>query len=133
MPEQDKLEEWLTSFLAELAPHASYDSEDREHYEHFDKLLEDHRYRRIYSERLQREGEVIRAMQYRFAHRHPIRHFFWRKPWRSTAPIGWSDGKTLTVKVANLVSWLRFAHDCTDPAVGCSCHPSYRFPDPEKK
>lgn len=31
-------------------------------------------------------------------------------------------------QLRNLVNWIRFAHDCQDPQVGCSCTGSYRFP-----
>lgn len=31
-------------------------------------------------------------------------------------------------QLRNLWSWLRYAHDCQDPRVGCSCAGSYRFP-----
>lgn len=83
-------------------------------------------------DQLEREGAVISAMQNRFAHNHPIRSFFWRRPWNSTAPIPKLNQYGISTYLRELFSWLRFAHDCTDPSVGCSCRPSYRFPNPEK-
>ena len=61
---------------------------------------------------------------------------FTRKPWRSGhGPFEryarWVHRHRLAylaVQVANLVGWLRFAHDCQDPRIGCSCSGSYRFP-----
>lgn len=80
---------------------------------------------------LDRERAVVRAMQYRFSHRHPIREFFWRKPWKSTAPRPTLNRYGIGLYLQELLQWLRNAHDCTDPSIGCSCHPSYRFPNSE--
>ena len=69
---------------------------------------------------LRREQAVIQAM-----HRKP----WWRvgilnrRPWRSTARRG--GGETLRSWVWG---WLTKVHDCADPAIGCSCSGSFRFP-----
>jgi len=69
-------------------------------------------------EQLQRERQVISAMQHR-TKRNPVRDLLLRKPWKSpTKPHGWRD----------FWQWLVCAHDCSDPAVGCSCSGGYRFP-----
>ena len=65
-----------------------------------------------------------------------------RKPWRA----GWSpfvpfirdyfydlddyEARVLWFanQARNVCRWLRDAHDCQDPRVGCSCSGSYRFP-----
>jgi hypothetical protein len=73
---------------------------------------------KVFWDRLERDGQVIRAMQRRIA-RNPVLDILWRKPWRAPhRPHGLRD----------LLQWLRLAHDCQNPAVGCSCHPSFRFP-----
>jgi len=57
-----------------------------------------------------------------------------RKPWRSKAPIfaGWHKFNpwyiNIWINVLAPISWIRAAHDCQDPRVGCSCYGSYRFP-----
>lgn len=72
---------------------------------------------------LDRERTVIAAM-----HRQRHLHILRRKPWRSRVkPI---EGSTLRVKISSLWQWLRKAHDCADPAIGCSCSGSFRFPNP---
>jgi hypothetical protein len=73
------------------------------------------------AEQLNREREVIRAMQQRQRRWHgPVGDFLWRRPWRSPAPV--------PPLGQGLINWLRAAHDCSDPSVGCSCTGGYRFP-----
>lgn len=73
------------------------------------------------AEKLDREREVIRAMQRRQARWHgPVGDFIWRRPWRSPVPVP-RPGR-------GLWSWLRGAHDCADPSIGCSCTGGFRFP-----
>lgn len=70
----------------------------------------------------ERDREVITAMQRRMA-RHPVRYFLWRRPWRAPSrPNLRSLGDTMR--------WLRVAHDCADPSIGCSCSGGFRFPNP---
>jgi hypothetical protein len=65
---------------------------------------------------LRREQAAIAAI-----HRRP----WWRvgillrRPWRSALR---------PVNFTGLVAWLRYAHDCQDPAVACSCSGGFRFP-----
>jgi hypothetical protein len=80
--------------------------------------------------KIRRESEVIAAMQYRTSRWLGPLDIFWRKPWRSTSNPGWRSDIAVEVNLSNWLGWLLMAHDCYDPAVGCSCHPSYRFPDP---
>lgn len=87
-------------------------------------MLTDSELAKIYKECLDRDREVIRAMQQRAA-RNPIRHFMWRKPWKSPSKTHFSFSK---IGFLNLISWLARAHDCSDPAVGCSCSGGFRFP-----
>lgn len=68
----------------------------------------------------EREQEVIRAMQRRAA-RNPIRDLMWRRPWRAPHGPNWRSAR-------DAWQWLRAAHDCADPAVGCSCSGGFRFP-----
>jgi hypothetical protein len=85
------------------------------------------RLEQIYWNSLEREREVIRSMQKKI-YRSPIRSFFWRKPWRAPSRPVWHGN--LWRYIGDFFSWIRVAHDCQDPAVGCSCHPSFRFPSP---
>ena len=70
----------------------------------------------------ERDREVIQAMQRR-ADRNSLRGLLWRKPWRSST-------RPNLRSVRDLLQWLRVAHDCADPAVGCSCNGGFRFPRP---
>lgn len=45
---------------------------------------------------------------------------FWRKPWRASHRPRWS-------RPLDVLDWLRKAHDCADPAVGCSCSGGFRY------
>lgn len=74
------------------------------------------------------EAEVIHAMQERMHRWHGPLDILWRKPWKSPAPTGWREGTTLPVKLRNVRHWLRYAHDCADPSVGCSCSGGFRYP-----
>lgn len=75
---------------------------------------------------LARDREVIAAMQRRLE-RNPVRWLLWRKPWR--APHGMAlRGYPLRSWPFNAWQWLAYAHDCSDPSVGCSCSGGYRFP-----
>lgn len=67
---------------------------------------------------LRREQAVIDAV-----HRRPWWRigFLLRRPWR--APNG---GRNRGIQ--GVVDWLCRLHDCSDPAVGCSCSGSFRFP-----
>jgi hypothetical protein len=67
-------------------------------------------------EQLRRERAVIAAMHARPLWRVGI---LLRRPWRSP---------TRPQTIRDLWPWLRFAHDCADPAVGCSCSGGFRFP-----
>jgi hypothetical protein len=78
----------------------------------------------------QRDQVVITAMQRR-ASRNPIRDLLWRRPWRS--PSRPTRGDTLAITIRNYWQWLRMAHDCADPAVGCSCTGGFRFPHPKTR
>lgn len=58
-----------------------------------------------------------------------------RKPWRS--PNGTSTWRKAPdcewwrhplILLGNWRRWLRYAHDCQDPRIGCSCAGGYRFP-----
>lgn len=128
----DELDFFLAKCLEMIAPHASYDDDDRAAYEKLERVR---RERLALRGQLERTSDALRALQYRrsrwFRWVYPL-DIIWRKPWRSTATTGWHEGRTLTVKVSNFVGWLRFAHDCADASIACSCHPSYRFPNPEK-
>ena len=76
-----------------------------------------------------RELGVIRAMQYRQRHFLPFPvDILWRRPWRSSVGPGLSRRHSLRINALNLWSWLRLAHDCSDPSVGCSCHGGFRYP-----
>jgi hypothetical protein len=66
----------------------------------------------------ERDRQVIHAMQRRIAG-NPLRDLLWRRPWRS------NHGPQ---SVRHFFQWIRAAHDCHDPSVGCSCQPSFRFP-----
>jgi hypothetical protein len=78
---------------------------------------------------LRREREVIAAMRRRQRKWHgPVLDLFWRKPWRSTAGVGVSRDRSVRVNLSNFLGWLRNAHDCADPSVGCSCSGGYRHP-----
>jgi hypothetical protein len=68
----------------------------------------------------ERDNAVIRAMQRR-ASRNPIRDFLWRRPWRSSS-------RPNLASLRDTWNWLAAAHDCSDPAVGCSCTGGFRFP-----
>lgn len=61
---------------------------------------------------LRREQAVIEAMHRRPWWRLGILH---RRPWRASY-------------FTNIWTWLRVAHDCQDPMIGCSCSGSFRFP-----
>ncbi len=65
---------------------------------------------------LRREQAVIQAMHSRPWWRIGI---VGRRPWRAS----WRP-RTLR----QLWQWLTAAHDCRDPAVGCSCSGGFRFP-----
>lgn len=78
---------------------------------------------------LEREREVIRAMQWRQRRWHgPLVDFLWRKPWRAPSGPHLSLRCDPVVNLGNLIGWLRFAHDCADPSIGCSCSGGFRFP-----
>ncbi len=64
-------------------------------------------------DQLRREQACIEAI-----HRKPCWRIgiLLRRPWRDQHP-------TLSV-----IDWLFRAHDCSDPAVACSCSGSFRFP-----
>lgn len=68
---------------------------------------------------IQRDQQIIRAMQRR-SDRNPIRSFLWRRPWRAPGHV----------PLRGFWQWLRNAHDCADPAVGCSCSGGFRYPRP---
>lgn len=68
----------------------------------------------------ERDRAVIAAMQRRIA-RNPFRDLLWRRPWRSNTRPNLSS-------LSDTLDWLRAAHDCSDPSVGCSCTGGYRFP-----
>ena len=81
------------------------------------------------NDQLSRSAEVIRAMQRRQHRWHgPLLDVLWRKPWRSPSEPRWDHQRSFRVNCGNLWSWLRFAHDCADPSVACSCHGGFRFP-----
>lgn len=122
------VDNWCMQVVHRLAESALSDSESFQVQQMLARFLNDNRIRIMLNDQLEREREVISAMHYRFTHHHPLRNFLWRKPWRSTATTGWSDGTTLRVKLANFFGWLRNAHDCNDTSIGCSCYPSFRFP-----
>lgn len=89
---------------------------------------------KILQEQLTREREVIRTMQSRQRRLlTPIGDFFWRKPWRSTVPFPSLRDYGIGLWAQEAVQWMRNVHDCSDPSIGCSCHPSFRFPDPPKE
>jgi hypothetical protein len=69
-----------------------------------------------------RDREVIRAMQKRIA-RNPVRDLLWRNPWRSRSRPNLRSPR-------DAWDWLRKAHDCGDPSVGCSCSGGFRFGNP---
>jgi hypothetical protein len=76
-----------------------------------------------------RNDEVIHVMQRRMRRWHgPVLDLFWRKPWRSPSGPGVSRHYSPRVNLANFAGWLRNAHDCSDPSVGCSCWGGFRFP-----
>jgi hypothetical protein len=82
---------------------------------------------------LDREREVIHAMQRRYDRPFPF-DILQRKPWRSPDPnLYLSNQHSLRVNVRNLYQWLRYAHDCADPSVGCACSGGFRFPHPGKE
>lgn len=63
---------------------------------------------------------------------------FWqRKPWRSGWVPTWRKSSDCEwwryplILLGNWWGWLRYAHDCQDPRIGCSCSGSYRFPHHE--
>lgn len=63
--------------------------------------------------------------------RGPLRGFFWRKPWKSEVlPWNERDMRTLGFRVlaANFWQWALYAHDCSDPTIGCSCNGGVRYP-----
>ncbi|MFJ8687397.1 hypothetical protein [Micromonospora wenchangensis] len=68
----------------------------------------------------ERERNVIAAMQRRI-NRNPIRGFLWRRPWRSSA-------RPNLRSLRDVAEWVRAAHNCADPSIGCSCTGGYRFP-----
>jgi len=68
---------------------------------------------------------VIKAMQDKL-NSNPIKSLFWRKPWKSNICL--VKGDTFIITIQNLVSFIKYAHDCQDPAIGCSCTDSFRFP-----
>lgn len=47
--------------------------------------------------------------------------FLLRRPWRVSS-------KTAGSVWYRLRTWFNVTHDCSDPAIGCSCAGSYRFP-----
>lgn len=61
-----------------------------------------------------------------------------RKPWRApTGPFQRYDRAVhrrpsayVACQIANLIGWLRYAHDCQNPNIGCSCTGSHRHPHP---
>jgi len=65
---------------------------------------------------LRREQKVIEAIHHKPWWKIGI---LYRRPWRAS----WRP-RTLR----EIVSWLLAAHDCADPAVGCSCSGGFRFP-----
>lgn len=66
------------------------------------------------------DGQAIAAFHARM-NRHPVLDFFWRKPWRSPTRPDWRN-------LADVLVWLRAAHDCSDGSVMCSCSGGYRYP-----
>ncbi|TDC30072.1 hypothetical protein E1211_24815 [Micromonospora sp. 15K316] len=70
----------------------------------------------------ERDRECIAAMRNRIE-RNPVRGVLWRRPWRSRTRPNWRSPR-------GVLAWLRAAHDCSDPAVACSCDGGYRFPRP---
>ena len=80
-----------------------------------------------------RDAEVIHAMQQRQYRWHgPLLDMLWRKPWKSPTGPSWSLNRSLRINASNLLGWLRNAHDCADPSVGCSCQGGFRFPTPKE-
>jgi hypothetical protein len=83
----------------------------------------------VLTAQLEREREVIQAMRERGRRWHgPLLDVLWRKPWRSSGGTGVRCGRTWGVKLSNFLGWLRNAHDCADPSVGCSCSGGFRHP-----
>lgn len=82
---------------------------------------------RILELRRYRDQKTIAAMQKKLGSNF-IKSFLWRKAWRSKTKSKAMRGDNLRITIINLLSWLRYAHDCQDPAIGCSCHGSFRFP-----
>lgn len=82
----------------------------------------------IYAQR-DRLSQIISAMQRKQDVWWRAWGFFWRKPWRAPGPMLPPRGhRHLLNVVRSVAGWLRRAHDCQDPAVGCSCYPSFRMP-----
>lgn len=83
----------------------------------------------LYRGMVERNETCIAAMQKQLL-RFPF-GLFHRKPWRS--PGKWYEGvftgsASLRIRILNFIEWLRNAHDCSDPAVACSCSGGFRFP-----
>lgn len=75
----------------------------------------------VLTEQLRRERAVITAMQHRTG-RNPVSNLLLRKPWRAGHRPRWNRPREVW-------DWVRFAHDCQDPVVGCSCSGGFRFPN----
>lgn len=75
---------------------------------------------RAIGEQLRREQMVIAAMHQKPWYRAGI---LARRPWRSA--LRRQRGEST---LAWAWAWLTVVHDCADPAVGCSCSGSFRFP-----
>lgn len=75
---------------------------------------------RAIGEQLRREQRVIAAMHQKAWYRVGV---LARRPWRSA--LRRQRGESI---LAWVWAWLTVAHDCADPAVGCSCSGSFRFP-----
>lgn len=74
---------------------------------------------KILLRRRELDWECIRAMQQR-ADKFLVFSIFWRKPWKSGHLPNWNS-------VRSVWDWIKYAHDCQDPAVACSCSGGFRF------
>lgn len=68
---------------------------------------------------LHREQQVILAMKHRPWWRVGV---LLRRPWRRHGPFAYG------FSFRELRNWTLIVHDCADPAIGCSCSGSFRFP-----
>lgn len=88
-----------------------------------------------------RDSYALSAMRQRFTRWHPVRDLLYRKPWRKSIWPGIAGAYRarneryefetrphwIAVAWLNIWSWVRYAHDCSDPSIACSCSGGFRF------